>query len=389
MESIKDKIAIIGMGCSQFGELWNKGAEDLIVEAAYEAYQDAGVEPKDIQAAWVSTAMTGRTGASLAAPLKLHYIPVTRIENACASALDALRNAVFAVASKQYDVVLALGFEKLKDIGRGGLPAAGDYFNHPIIGTPYNPPNNFALMATRYFHTYGVGRETLAKIVVKNHYNGSLSPKAHFRNRVTQEQALNSSMICWPLGLFDACGVSDGAAAAIITRADLAKNFRGDPIYIKGIGIAASAGMPEYMPGFDYVHWEHTVQAAKQCYEQAGIKNPRKEIDIAQVHDCFTITELVTMEDLGFCERGKANQDVDAGTFELTGELPVNTDGGLKCFGHPIGASGLRMTYEIYKQLQGKAGERQIKKAPRRGLIHNIGGAPFVCGVMALGNEKG
>jgi len=389
MESIKDRVAIVGMGCTQFGELWEKGSEDLIVEAAFEAYEDAGIGAKDIQAAWVGTTSSGRTGASLASPLKLHYIPVTRVENACATGMDAFRNAAFAVACGAYDVVLALGFEKLKDTGTGGLGGGGNEMGHPILGMPYNAPTNFALAATRYFHVYGIGRETLAKIAAKNHYNGSLTPKAHFHNRITIEQALNAPMVCWPFGLFDCCGVSDGCAAAILTRPELAKKFRVDPIYVKGIGVASAPGMPQYMPGYDYVHWEHTVQASRQAYQQAGITNPRKEINIASVHDCFTMTELLTYEDLGFSQKGHAKEDIDAGRFELGGEQPVNTDGGLKCFGHPIGASGLRMVYEIYKQMQGKCGERQLKVPPERGVTHNIGGAPFTCSVMVLGREKG
>jgi len=202
------------------------------------------------------------------------------------------------------------------------------------------------------------------------------------------EQAVKAPIIAWPLGLFDCCGNSDGAAVAIITRADLAKKFRDDPIYIKGIGLSQNSMMPHFQPGFDWTGFEVTQRAARQAYEQAGIKNPRKEIDLAVVHDCFTITELIIYEDLGFSPKGKAREDVDAGTFALDGELPVNTDGGLKCFGHPVGASGLRMSYEIYKQLQGKGDKRQVKNA-EIGLAHTLGGHPSVSCVTLYGNDRG
>ncbi len=312
MESIKDKVAIIGMGCTKFGELWDKGPEDLIIEAAYEAYEDAGIEPKDIQAAWVGTTRQGRTGGCLSAPLKLKYIPISRVEDACATASQALRNATYAVACGAYDIVLALGYDKLKDAPgrREGGGGGGDHFGSPFFGLPYIPPVNFGVTATRYAHTFGLSydelKATLGKIAVKNHHHGSMHPKAHLRFEITLEQAINAPMVSWPLGLYDCCGVTDGAAAAIITRRELAKSFREDPVYIKGMGVAAGPGMPAYMPGYDFIHWEHTLQASKQAYEQAGIKNPRKELDLAIVHDCFTITELLIYEDLGFCEKGHA-----------------------------------------------------------------------------------
>lgn len=395
MESIKDKIAIIGMGCCKFGELWDKGPEDVIIEAAYEAYEDAGIDPKDIQAAWVGTASahwTGIGGLSLAEPLKLRQIPVTRVENWCCTGHEALRNACFGVASGMYDVVLALGFEKLKDSGFPGLGAGRGM--HPVLEMRRTAPSTFAFLANRYFHQYGLsqeeGKEIIAKVAIKNHYNGSLSPKAHFQREITLDQALNAPIIASPLGLYDCCGNSDGAAAAIITRADMAKKFRNDPIYIKGTGLSQNHMMPHFEPGFDWTGFEVNRTAARQAYEQAGIKDPRKEIDLAVVHDCFTITELVIYEDLGFSPKGRAKEDVEAGTFSLKGELPVNTDGGLKCFGHPVGASGLRMTYEIYKQLQGNAQlpARQVKNA-ERGLSHTLGGHPSVASVMIFGNSRG
>ena len=193
---------------------------------------------------------------------------------------------------------------------------------------------------------------------------------------MTVEQIINAPIIAWPLGLFDCCGVSDGAAAAIVTRAEMAKSFRSDPVYVKALQISASSGQ-EMLYDDDWTHVETTLHAARRAYQEAGIKNPREEISMAEVHDCFSITEAVTMEDLEFSPRGKVKEDIESGFFELTGGLPVQPDGGLKSFGHPVGASGLRMAYEMYKQLQGKADTRQIKD-PKYGLTHNLGGVPSV-----------
>ncbi len=390
MESIRDKVAIIGMGCTRFGELWEKGTDDLIVEAAYEAYEDAGIDPNDIQAAWVGTVASGMMGECLSTPLKLRNIPVTHVENACATGHEALRNACFAVASGMYDIVLALGFEKLKDTGLGGLGVGRGL--HPTLEMRRTAPGTFAFIATRYFHTYGLtpeqGKQTIAKIAVKNHHNGSLHPKAHFRREVTLEQVINAPIIAWPLGLFDCCPTTDGAAAAIVVPAAMAKRFRQDPIYIKGIGLSSAQLLPHFRPNFGWTSFTVNKEASRQAYEQAGIKDPRKEISVACVHDCFTITELVIYEDLGFSPVGRAKEDVDAGTFTLEGELPIQSDGGLKSFGHPIGASGLRMTYETYKQLQGKCDVRQIKNA-RLGLSHTLGGPPQVSCVTIVGNSLG
>ncbi|MDD5287511.1 MAG: acetyl-CoA acetyltransferase [Dehalococcoidales bacterium] len=394
MESIKDKVAIIGMGCTKFGENWEMGPYDLMVEAAYEAYEDAGIEPKDIQAAWYGTfisTMPG-TGQPLACGLKFQFIPVTRVENACATGSDALRNAAYAVAAGAYDIVMALGMEKLKDSGYSGLPdsdmAMGTHGAPNTFRTRnFSSPGGFALMATSYFHKYGLGpqegKEMLGRIVVKNHHNGTLAPKAHYQKEVTLEQVLNAPIIAWPLGLFDCCGVSDGAAAAIICRADMAKKFRPDPVYIKALQIAVGPFEGFMDPKYDLSNVPETYEAGKRAYAEAGIKNPREEISTAEVHDCFSITEAVIYEDLQWAKRGTAKQEIEADSFSLTGDLPVNTDGGLKCFGHPIGASGLRMMYEEYKQLQGKAGPRQVKDC-KFGLTHNLGGVPGSATVSVL-----
>ena len=215
MESIRDKVAIVGMGCCKFGENWEQGPDDMMIEAAYEAYEDAGIKPKDIQAAWLGTVSahwSGISGLPLAEALKLHRIPVTRVEAYCTTGHDALRNACFGIASGMYDMVLVMGFEKLKDTGFPGLGAGRGM--HPVLEMRRTAPSSFAMAATRYFHTYKLspeeGKKVLARISVKNHRNGSMSPKAHLRREVTMEQVLNAPIIAWPLGLFDCCGNEGG-----------------------------------------------------------------------------------------------------------------------------------------------------------------------------------
>lgn len=393
MESIKNKVAIVGMGCIKFGENFHQSIDDMIIDAAYEAYEDAGIEPKDIQAAWVGQLWAGHTGQLLAAPLKLDYIPVTHTENACATGSEALRGACYAVAAGVCDIALALGVEKLKDTGYSGLPQTRPNATWSYRLSTLTPPAGFALMASRYFAKNGLsyeeGKRLLSQIAVKNHHNGSLCSKAQFQKEITLEMAMKAPMVAYPLGLYDCCPVSDGAAAAIVVRADMAKSFRNDPIYIKSLQICQGPREGFMNPAYDYAHVEETCRAGRAAYQEAGISDPAGELSIAEVHDCFTITELTIMEDLQFSRPGKAHQDIEGGKFEIGGDLPVNTDGGLKCFGHPIGATGLRMMYEVYKQLQHKAGNRQVKN-PSIGLTHNQGGEPgaAIVSVAIVGNEK-
>lgn len=390
MSSIKDRVAIVGMGCTNFGEHWSKSFRDLMVDACYEAFEDAGIEPKDIKAAWWGSVESGFTGSYLENSLKLDYVPVTRIENMCTTGTDVLRNAAFAVASGVYDIVLACGVEKLKDHWGGFSTDDLGPYNRSLVEWNLPPGNQFAQLAVRYFHHYGIpideGKRILAHIAVKNHHNGSLNPKAHFQREITIEQVLRAPMVAYPFGLFDCCGISDGCAAAILTTPEVAKDLRKDYILIKGLGLANGAGQYKLRGDYDWVHFGEAVAAAQQAYKEAGIINPRDQIDMAEVHDCFTATELITMEDLGFSQRGKAPVDVLEGFFTLEGGLPVNTDGGLKCFGHPLSATGLRMVYEVYKQMQGEAGPRQLKKCDIS-LTHNIGGLAgmFTCGVAIFG----
>ncbi|MBM3300958.1 MAG: acetyl-CoA acetyltransferase [Deltaproteobacteria bacterium] len=387
MESIRDKVAIVGMGCTKFGENWEKSFDDMVVEAVYEAYCDAGVDPADVQAVWIGSYWSNLPAPSqpLSTTLKLDYKPVTRLENMCATASDSLRNAAYAIASGACDIALAIGAEKLKDSGYSGLPT--DDIAMGLVSTAPNTfrsrnftaPGHFAMMATSYFNKYGLspeeGRTLLAKIMVKNHHNGTMSPKAHFRREITVEQVLKAPMIAWPLGLLDCCGVSDGAAAAVLVRKDLAKSFKPDPVYIKALQLAVGPAEGYINPKHDWTMVKETYRAGQAAYAEAGISDPRREISMAEVHDCFSITEAIVYEDLQFSPRGRFKEDVEAGTFELTGELPVNMDGGLKCFGHPIGASGLRMVYELYNQILGRAGQRQLKN-PGLGLAQNLGGTP-------------
>ncbi|MCD6153503.1 MAG: acetyl-CoA acetyltransferase [Syntrophobacterales bacterium] len=397
-KGIKNEIAIIGMGCTKFGELWDKSEDDLIVDAFLEAVTDAGIDREDIDAAWFGSCFdevnVGKSGLALSKALKLPFLPVTRVENFCASGTEAFRGACYAVASGACDIALALGAEKLKDTGYGGLPDFGNLLGLGNRATFANmtAPGGFAMMATTYFDKYGLsaeeGKRALAHVSSKSHHNGTLSPKAHLRKEVSIEQIVKAPIIAWPLGLFDCCGVSDGAACAIVCRADMAKQFRKDPIYVKSLQIALTSGEELAHQSWDGAHVETTYRGGIKAYEEAGITNPREEISMMEVHDCFSITEFVTYEDLQISPRGKAIEDVESGFFDLDGKVPCQTDGGLKCFGHPIGASGLRMIYEVYKQLQGKADQRQIEN-PKLGLTHNLGGFPSmsVVSVGIFGNE--
>lgn len=395
---IKDKVAILGMGCTKFGERWEMSEEDLIVEAFLEAIEDAGIEKKEIDASWFGACFdevnVGKSAISLPMTLKLPFTGATRVENFCASGTEAFRGAVYAVAAGACDIALALGAEKLKDTGYGGLPDFGTAmgtFNRLIMPNA-TAPGSFALMATGYTSKYGVKPEdlkmALAKISAKSHANGVLNPKAHLQKAVTVDQIMNAPMIAWPLGLFDCCGVSDGAAAAIVTTPEIAKKLKPntDPILVKALQIAITSGEEMWYTNWDGAHVETTFRAGQKAYAEAGIKNPREELSMMEVHDCFSITELATYEDLQISPRGKAIDDINDGFYELDGKIPCQPDGGLKCFGHPIGASGIRMLYEMYLQLNERAGDRQIKD-PKLGLTHNLGGFPAmsVCSVAMIG----
>jgi len=386
-ESIKDRVAVIGVGCTKFGDNFDQSYEDMAIEAAAQAFADARIEPERIEAAWLGTyspyAGRGKASVSLADSLGLFGKPVTRVENFCATGTDAFRNAAMAVAAGTYDVALVLGCEKLKDRPMRGLAREG---THPYQGDGMTAPGMFAMAANRYFHRFGGGREVLAKVAVKNHHNGSLNPKAHLRMEVTEEQVLKAPTISYPLGLFDCCPTTDGAAAAVICRADIARQFRDDFVLVKGIGLAVTSGRPWYDARNECVGFESTRAASCEAYRMAGVSDPVHEIDLAEVHDCFTWTEITNYEDLGFCKKGEGMAFIREGRSSLEGDLPVNPSGGLKSFGHPIGASGVRMIYEVVTQLRGEAGPRQVRDA-ELGMAHNLGGPGAVSCVVILGRQ--
>ena len=384
---IRDKVAILGMGCSKFGERWDSNGEDLMVEAFVECIADAGINKDEIQAAWLGTNTpqfgVGTSALPLSMALRLPNIPVTRNENMCATGTEAFRGACYAVAAGVYDICLALGVEKLKDVGYGGLPApAGNITVNDMTAPNGSAPGNFAQLASAYRAKYHISRDVLKEAIAhvswKSHQNGAKNPKAHLRKAVSMEQIIAAPIIADPLGLFDCCGVSDGAACAIVTTPEIAKKLgKTDLITVKALQLAVSNGYELEYNEWEGEHFVTTDKAADRAYAEAGIKNPREEVSMMEVHDCFSITELVTMEDLKISPRGGAVKDVLDGFYDLDGGgVPCQVDGGLKCFGHPIGASGLRMIYEMYLQLQGRAGERQLKN-PKFGLTHNLGGAPF------------
>lgn len=386
---IRDKVAIIGMGCSKFGERWDCGSDDLMIEACAEAYTDAGIERDQIGAAWLGVFFeeqnTGKSALPLSMALRLPNVPVTRVENLCATGTEALRGAVYAVAAGACDIALAVGVEKLKDTGYAGLPerTKGTFEDLYLPGS--TAPGAFAQLASAYARRYGYPidelRRAMAHVSWKSHENGAQNPKAHLRNRITVEQVLAAPVISYPLGMYDCCGVSDGAACAIVATPAVARSLgRTDAVMVKALQLAPSNGVEMSHNSWDGAGTLTTPLAAQRAYAEAGIADPRRELDLIEVHDCFSITELVLMEDLGLSDAGRAPHDVCNGRYDRDGAIPCQVDGGLKCFGHPIGATGLRMAYEIYLQLLGRAGPRQLRgrsgRGPAIGLTHNLGGIP-------------
>jgi len=397
-DGIRDKVAVLGMGCTRFGERWESSAYNLMVEAFVDCLADAGIEKKEIEAAYLGTHFdevnVSKGATPLSMTLRLPFIPVTRCENFCATATEAFRAACYSVAAGVYDIVLALGVEKLKDTGYGGLPGIGSVDGF-MLGANGTAPGLFAQLATAYSRKWGTPMETIkdaiAHVSAKSHANGAMNPKAHLRRAITEEQIKAAPMIAYPLGLFDCCGVSDGAAAAIVTTPEIARSLKPnqDVVKVKSLQVSVSSGVEASFNSWDGAHFMTTRVAATKAYEEAGIKDPRKEISMMEVHDCFSITELVTMEDLHISPKGGACDDVLNGFYDLNGQVPCQVDGGLKCFGHPIGASGLRMLYAMYEQLLDRVpDERKVKNA-RMGLTHNLGGVPSwnVCGLAIIGKD--
>jgi acetyl-CoA C-acetyltransferase len=382
---IKDKVAILGMGCARFGERWDADADKLMVEAYVEAMADAGIEASQLDAAWLSVGFDamniGPSGIPASMALRLPNIAVTKVENYCASGTEAFRGAVYAVASGAADIALAVGVEKLKDTGYGGLPVRTRGTTFDMIGVVGSPPGNFAQLASAYQACHGIDptdlKRAMAQVSVKSHANGVKNPKAHLRKAVDIDTVMNAPMIAEPLGLYDCCGVSDGAAVAIVTTPDIARGLgKKDIVTVKALQLAVSNGWELQGAGWDGSYLHTTRIAATKAYQEAGIADPGKQLGLLEVHDCFSITELVTMEDLHISAEGQGWKDVLDGRFDADGSNPCQIDGGLKCFGHPIGASGLRMIYENYLQISGRAGDRQLADAPAFALSHNLGGMP-------------
>ncbi|HEX4220834.1 MAG TPA: acetyl-CoA acetyltransferase [Pseudonocardiaceae bacterium] len=392
---ITDRVAIVGMGCTRFTEHWDKGVDELLLASTGEAFTSAGVTKDDVDAYWLGTAQSGMSGLTLSKPLRLRGKPVSRVENYCATGSDALRQAAYAVAAGACDVAMAVGVEKVKDSGYQGLNA----FPIPADGTQrtLTAAAMFSMVAPAYANAYGVSeseiRTVLARIASKNHANGAHNPRAQFRKEMSVEQLCAMPAVAGGLSVFDCAGVADGSAAAILVRAEDAHRYTDKPLYIKALALVSGDGSGLMDPSYDYTTFPEVAESARQAYAQAGIVSPRDELAMAEVHDCFTPTELVLIEDLGLAERGSAWKQLLAGTFDLDGELPVNPDGGLKSFGHPVGATGLRMMFEAWLQLRGEApADRRIATFGRRSLAltHNLGGYPgeMVSFVSILGTER-
>ncbi|HKG36415.1 MAG TPA: acetyl-CoA acetyltransferase [Solirubrobacterales bacterium] len=380
---IRDKVAIVGMGCTAFGEHWTRSADDLLIDATQQCFESTPELGKnDVDAFWLGTMNSGQSGLVLSRPLGIDYKPVTRVENFCATGSEAFRNACYAVASGAYDRVMAVGVEKLKDSGYSGLVRS----NVPGDGTApeltITAPAAFSLLDPAYCKKYGVDpddmREAMTHVAWKNHANGAKNERAQFRKEIPKEKIAASPIVAGRLGVLDCSGVSDGAACALIVRAEDAHLYTDRPMFVKALSMVAGPASGGIDPNYDYTTFPEVVRCAQDAYQQAGVRDPRSEISLAEVHDCFTPTELVLMEDLGFSEPGAAWSDELSGTFDLDGALAVNPDGGLKSFGHPVGASGLRMLFECWQQFRGEAGGRQLDD-PQLGLTHNLGGRPGTC----------
>ena len=375
----KPLASIVSAGLSKFGKLKGLYAREIFALAAKEAFERCpNLDPKkDIQALFIghmgeSYEHQGHTGATAADWTGLLHIPATRTECACASSGAALRAGIFAIMSGLYDIVMVGGVEKMTHRTTPEvtefLAMASDYPFEQWHGITF--PGLYALMATAHMHKYGTTEEQLAMVAVKNHHNGFLNPKAHMQKEVTLEKALNSRVIAWPLKLYDCSLITDGASCLILTKPEIAKKFTDTPIHIIGSGQGSdSIGIYERE---NFTSLAAAKYAAKKAYEMAGVTP--KDIDVAEVHDCFTIAEIIAYEDLGFCKPGEGGHLIEEGVTTLEGELPVNTSGGLKAKGHPVGATGTAQAYEIYLQLTGQAEKRQVDN-PEVALTHNVGGS--------------
>lgn len=383
-----NRVAIVGVGLVPFGELFHMSYEAMIEEAYLRCLDsvDKGIDPKEIQAGWLGTCRPlahgteTLAGVSLAGIVGLAGMPSTRVENGCPTGSDAFRNACMGVASGLYDVALVVGAEKMRDKSTEESLLGRATQGHPIFQRGESAPITFAPQATRHMHEYGTTKEQMAMVAVKNHGNATKNPYSHHRKAVTVEQVLKSPWVCYPLNLLDCCPQTDGAAAAIVVRADLAAKYTDRPVYVAGIGMATDY---QYIVEKEsFTTFAATVKAAKQAYAMAGI-GPR-DVDVAEVHDCFTITEIMNYEDLGFCNKGEGGRLVERGETGLDGRIPVNPSGGLLSKGHPLGATGIGQIAEIYWQLRGEAAGRQTAIHKGYGLQHNLGGTGIANSVVTI-----
>ena len=382
-------VAVIGVGLTKFGELWDKSFRKLTAEAGSKAILDAGIEGKDIDALYVGTMSAGRfvgqehVGALVAdtSGFCFEHIPAIRVESACASGGVAVRQGYLSIASGMNDIVVVGGIEKMNDVGGTSatetLVTAADQEWEAFFGVTF--PGIYALIATKHMHDYGTTKENLAQVAVKNHANGALNPYAQFRRAIPIETVLKATTVAYPLGLLDCSPVSDGAASIVLCAADKAKEYTDKPIKIIGSGQASDTLALHARR--DICTLDSTVKAAKMAYEQA--KLTPKDIDLAEVHDCFTIAEICAIEDLGFVKKGEGGKAIENHITTLDGTIPVNTSGGLKAKGHPVGATGVAQIIEIVQQLKEEADKRQVKDA-KIGLAHNIGGSGASCTVHIM-----
>ncbi len=373
-------VAIIGVGCTEFGELWDKSFREIFVEAGVSAIEDANLQGGKIDALYVGNMSGGRfieqehIGSLIAdySGLAGFHIPSTRVEAACASGGLALRQGIIAVASGYHDIVIAGGAEKMTDVDTetttDALAAAADREWEGVMGATF--PGLYAMIARLHMHKYGTTSEQLASVAVKNHHNGTMNPKAQFQNEISIDAVLNSIMVADPLHVFDCSPISDGASAVVLAPADIAKKFTDTPIYVKASAQASGTLSLHDRP--DITTIDATVAAANWAYKMAKVTP--KDIDFAEVHDCFTIAEICAIEDMGFVKKGEGGKVSLEGMTAIGGKIPINTSGGLKACGHPVGATGVKQAVEIALQLRGEAGKRQIDGA-EIGLTHNVGGS--------------
>ncbi len=388
---MSSRVGIIGVGMTKFGELWDRGYRDLIVDAGAMAIKDAGIEGDQIEGIYVGSMSPGlfaeqeHVSALVADYSGLRGIPASRVEAACASGGVALREAYLAIKSGEMDIVVAGGVEKMTDIPTGSaavaLMGAGDQELEAFKGVTF--PSLYALMARRHMVEYGTTIEQISQVAVKSHNNASLNENAQYPFRVTLEQVMNSTLIADPLRILHCSGITDGAATVILASEEKAEELNNDPVWIRSSSLATDSIALHDRKSFSRM--DAAILAARKAYKGAGIKP--EDIDFAELHDCFSIAEILAIEAMGFCEFGEGGKITEDGETELNGRIPINTSGGLKGRGHPVGATGIAQAIEAVLQIRGDAGKRQVKGA-RTGLIQNVGGSGATCVVHILSGEK-